>query len=85
MTQKVPLRDSHTNGLQAILEDIFAAEVDLDRHIDYELDETLNFVEVKFDAEIDGQSFQMNEGNTAFISKGTIHGWQNVGVGICRL
>ena len=85
MTLKILLSSFDTNGLQAVFEDIVEPGVGPGRHIHHKQDETFIFLEGTFDVEIDGQLHRMSAGDTAFIPKGTIHGWKNVGDGIGRL
>ena len=85
MTLKILLSSSDTNGLQAVFEDIVEPGLGPGRHIHHKQDETFLFLEGTFDVEIDGQNYNMSAGDTAFIPKGTIHGWKNVGDGIGRL
>lgn len=85
MTLKILLSSSDTNGLQAVFEDIVEPGLGPGRHIHHKQDETFLFLEGTFDVEIDGQLYKMSAGDTAFIPKGTIHGWKNVGDGIGRL
>lgn len=85
MTLKILLSSFDTNGLQAVFEDIVEPGVGPGRHIHHKQDETFIFLEGTFDVEIDGQFHRMSAGDTAFIPKGTIHGWKNVGEGIGRL
>lgn len=85
MTLKILLSSSDTNGLQAVFEDIVEPGVGPGRHIHHKQDETFIFLEGTFDVEIDEQLYRMSAGDTAFIPKGTIHGWKNVGNGIGRL
>ncbi len=79
LTVKILLTASETGGLQAVFEDIVAPGVGPGRHVHRKQDETFIFLEGTFDVEIDGQLFRMNEGDTAFIPKGAIHAWKNVG------
>lgn len=85
MTLKILLSSSDTNGLQAVFEDIVEPGLGPGRHIHHKQDETFLFLEGTFDVEIDGQLYRMSAGDTAFIPKGTIHGWKNAGDGIGRL
>jgi mannose-6-phosphate isomerase-like protein (cupin superfamily) len=85
MTLKILLSSSDTNGLQAVFEDIVESGLGPGRHIHHEQDETFIFLEGTFDVEIDGQIFRMTGGDTAFIPKGKVHAWKNVGDGIGRL
>jgi len=85
LTVKVLLTASETGGLQAVFEDIVEKGVGPGRHIHHKQDETFLFIEGTFDVEIDGLLYKMSAGDTAFIPKGTIHAWKNVGDGIGRL
>ena len=85
MTLKILLRSSDTDGLQAVYEDIVEPGLGPGRHIHHKQDETFLFLEGTFDVEIDGQLFKVSAGDTAFIPKGTIHSWKNIGDGIGRL
>ena len=79
MTMKVLLTGSETNGLQAIFEDIVEPGIGPGRHIHHQQDETFMFLEGTFDIEVDGKLFHMKAGDVAFIPKGFVHGWKNVG------
>lgn len=79
LTVKILLTASETDGLQAVFEDIVEPGVGPGRHIHHKQDETFIFLEGAFDVEIDGQIFRMNKGDTAFIPKGAVHAWKNVG------
>ncbi|MDP3557194.1 MAG: cupin domain-containing protein [Bacteroidota bacterium] len=85
LTVKVLLSASETGGLQAVFEDIVEPGVGPGRHIHHKQDETFLFIEGTFDVEIDGQLYKMSAGDTAFVPKGTVHAWKNVGDGIGRL
>ncbi|MEQ9064882.1 MAG: cupin domain-containing protein [Vicingaceae bacterium] len=85
MTLKILLSASDTNGLQAVFEDIVEPGLGPGRHIHHKQDETFLFLEGTFDVEIDGQRYNMSAGDTAFIPKGSVHAWKNVGDGVGRL
>ena len=85
MTLKILLTGSETEGLQAVFEDIVEPGVGPGRHIHHKQDETFIFIEGTFDVDIDGQLYRMSAGDTAFVPKGTIHAWKNVGEGVGRL
>ena len=76
---KVLLTGSETGGLQAVFEDIVEPGVGPGRHIHHKQDETFLFLEGTFDVEIDGQVYKMSVGDTAFVPKGIVHAWKNVG------
>jgi mannose-6-phosphate isomerase-like protein (cupin superfamily) len=79
LSVKILLTAAETGGLQAVFEDIVAPGVGPGRHIHHKQDETFIFLEGTFDVEIDGQLIRMNAGDTAFVPKGAIHAWKNVG------
>ena len=79
LTLKVLLKGTETNGLQAIFEDIVEPGVGPPRHIHHQQDETFFFLEGKFIVEIGGQMYHVAPGDVAFIPKGTIHAFKNVG------
>ena len=85
MTLKVLLSGSETGGLQAVFEDIVHPGLGPGRHIHHKQDETFLFLEGIFDVEIDGELFRMKAGDVAFIPKGVVHAWKNVGEGLARL
>lgn len=79
LTVKVLLTALETGGIKAVFEDIVEPSVGPGRYIHHEQDETFIFIEGTFDVEIEGQLFKMNAGDSAFIPKGAIHAWKNVG------
>ncbi len=85
LTMKVLLGSGDTNGLQAIFEDIVDPGVGLARHIHHQQDETFIFLEGTFDVEVDGQLYRMTAGDVAFIPKGSVHAWKNVGTSQGRM
>lgn len=85
LTMKVLLGSKETNGLQAIFEDIVDPGVGLSRHIHHQQDETFIFLEGIFDVEVDGERYRMTAGDVAFIPKGSVHAWKNVGITQGRL
>jgi quercetin dioxygenase-like cupin family protein len=85
MTLKILLSGSETGGLHAVFEDIVVPGAGPGRHIHHQQDEIFVFIEGSFEVEIDGQRYNMTAGDTAFVPKGTIHAWKNVGEGIGRL
>jgi quercetin dioxygenase-like cupin family protein len=85
MTFKVLLTGADTNGLQAVFEDIVDPGVGPGRHIHHKQDETFFFLEGTFDVEIDGEVHRMHAGDVAFIPKGAVHAWKNVGEDVGRL
>ena len=85
LTMKVLLGSTETNGLQAIFEDIVEPGVGLGLHIHHHQDETFIFLEGTFDVEVDSKLYRMMAGDVAFIPKGSVHTWKNVGEGLGRL
>lgn len=79
ITLKILLQGSQTDGTQAIFEDIVEPGVGPGRHIHYQQDETFFFLEGSFDVEVGGKLYHMNAGDVAFIPKGTVHAFKNVG------
>ena len=85
ITLKILLTGKQTSGKQAIFEDIVEPGIGPGRHIHYNQDETFFFLEGDFIAEVDGKMFQFKPGDVAFIPKGTVHAFKNVGKNIGRL
>jgi len=85
ITLKILLSGKQTNGIQAIFEDIVEPGVGPGRHIHHHQDETFFFLEGKFIAEVGGEMFEFKPGDVAFIPKGTVHAFKNVGDTSARL
>lgn len=85
ITLKFLLSGKQTGGSQAIFEDIVEPGVGPGRHIHHHQDETFFFLEGKFIAEVGGEMFEFNPGDIAFIPKGTVHAFKNVGETSARL
>lgn len=79
ITLKVLLSGSQTGGNTAIFEDIVAPGVGPGLHIHHHQDEVFLFLEGDFIAEVDGQRYSFQPGDVAFIPKGTVHAFKNVG------
>ena len=79
ITLKILLSGKHTNSNQAIFEDIVEPGVGPIRHIHHNQDETFFFLEGNFIAEVGGDMFEFKPGDIAFIPKGTVHAFKNVG------
>lgn len=79
ITLKILLSGKQTNGQQAVFEDIVEPGVGPGRHIHYNQDEIFFFLEEDFIAEVGGQTFQFKPGDVAFIPRGTVHAFKNVG------
>ena len=85
ITLKILLKGSQTNGSHAVFEDIVEAGVGPGRHIHHHQDETFFFLEGTFDVEVGGKLYHMKPGDVAFIPKGTVHAFKNVGDSVGRL
>ena len=79
ITLKILLSGDDTNGHQAVFEDIVEPGVGLGRHIHHHQDEIFFFLEGKFIAEVGGKMFHFKPGDVAFIPRGTVHAFKNVG------
>jgi len=79
ITLKVLLSGSHTDGSHAIFEDIVMSGVGPGRHVHHNQDETFFFLEGEFIAEVAGEMFEFKPGDIAFVPKGTVHAFKNVG------
>ncbi|MDF9799889.1 mannose-6-phosphate isomerase-like protein (cupin superfamily) [Catalinimonas alkaloidigena] len=79
ITLKILLSGKQTNGNQAIFEDIVEPGVGPGRHVHRHQDETFFFLEGKFIAEVGGQMYEFKPGDVAFIPRGTLHAFKNVG------
>ena len=79
ITLRVLLSGSQTNGSHAVFEDIVEPGVGPGRHIHHEQDETFFFLEGKFDVEVGGVLHHMEAGDVAFVPRGTVHAFKNVG------
>ena len=79
ITLKVLLSGNDTNGNQAVFEDIVELGIGPGRHIHHHQDEIFFFLEGTFIAEVGGQMFDFKPGDVAFIPKGTVHAFKNVG------
>ncbi len=79
ITLKILISGKDTNGNQAVFEDIVEPGVGPGRHIHHHQDEIFFFLEGKFVAEVGGEMFEFNPGDVAFIPKGTVHAFKNVG------
>lgn len=79
ITLKILLSGQQTDGNQAIFEDLVEPGIGPGRHIHHHQDETFFFLEGDFIAEIDGKMYEMKPGDVAFIPRGTVHAFKNVG------
>ncbi len=79
ITVKILLSGKDTEGNQAVFEDIVEPGIGPGRHIHHHQDEIFLFLEGDFIAEVDGNHYKFVPGDVAFIPKGTIHAFKNVG------
>ncbi|WP_412551056.1 cupin domain-containing protein [Shimia sp. MIT910701] len=68
-----------------MFEDIVQPGVGPGRHIHHDQDETFFFLEGDFIVEIDGVVQEMSPGDVAFIPRGSVHAFKNVGTNEGRL
>jgi len=85
ITLKVLLSGRDTDGSQAVFEDIVEPGVGPGRHIHHQQDETFFFLEGRFDVEVGGVLHHMQPGDVAFVPRGTVHAFKNVGEARGRL
>ncbi len=85
ITLKLLLSGKDTDGTQSVFEDIVEPGVGPGRHIHYEQDETFFFLTGRFDVEVDGVLYHMQPGDVAFVPRGTVHAFKNVGETAGRL
>ncbi len=76
---KVLLSGAQTNGQQAVFEDVVEPGVGPGRHIHHEQDETFFFLEGKFQVEGAGVLHDVSPGDVAYIPRGTVHAFKNIG------
>ena len=79
ITLRILLSGTQTNSSQAVFEDIVEPGIGPGRHIHHEQDETFFFLEGAFDVEADGVLHHMQPGDVAFVPRGTVHAFKNVG------
>jgi len=79
ITLKMLLSGRDTDGTIAIFEDIVQPGMGPGRHIHHHQDETFFFLQGSFDVEVSGELYHMSEGDVAFIPKGSVHAFKNVG------
>ena len=79
ITLKILLSGQKTNGSHAVFEDIVEPGIGPGRHVHHEQDETFFFLEGRFDVEAGGVLHHMRPGDVAFIPRGTVHAFKNVG------
>ena len=79
ITLRILLTGDQTGGTMEVFEDIVHPGVGPARHIHHNQDETFFFLDGAFDVEIDGQLHHMTPGDVAFVPRGTVHAFKNVG------
>lgn len=79
ITLRVLLSGADTAGTHAVFEDIVEPGVGPGRHIHLEQDETFFILEGTFDIEVDGTRHHVEAGDVAFVPRGTVHAFKNVG------
>lgn len=79
ITLKILLSGKDTGGTLAVFEDIVEPGIGPGRHIHHGQDETFFFLEGRFDVEIGGVLHSMEAGDVAFVPRGTMHAFKNVG------
>jgi len=85
ITLRILLTGEDTDGAQEVFEDIVQPGVGPGRHIHHDQDETFFFLEGDFIVEIDGVVHEMSPGDVAFIPRGSVHAFKNVGSAEGRL
>jgi len=85
ITLKILLSGTQTEGSQAVFEDIVEPGIGPGRHIHHGQDETFFFLEGRFDVEVAGSLHRMEPGDVAFVPRGTVHAFKNVGLTQGRL
>ena len=85
ITLRILLTGEDTGGVQEVFEDIVQPDVGPPRHIHRDQDETFFFLEGQFDVEVGGVLHHMSPGDVAFIPRGTVHAFKNVGGTVGRL
>jgi len=79
ITLKLLMSGKDTDGSVAVFEDIVEPGIGPGRHIHHHQDETFFFLEGEFDVEVGGVLHHMKPGDVAFIPRGTVHAFKNVG------
>lgn len=85
ITLRVLLSGTETDGSQAVFEDIVEPGIGPGRHIHHNQDETFFFLEGSFDVEVAGVMHHMEPGDVAFVPRGTVHAFKNVGTTPARV
>ncbi|KMW56348.1 hypothetical protein AIOL_001300 [Candidatus Rhodobacter oscarellae] len=76
---RVMLAGADTGGAIAVFEDVVQPSVGPGRHIHHGEDETFFVLEGRFDVEIDGVRHHAGPGDVAFVPRGSVHAFRNVG------
>ncbi|SHK27132.1 Cupin domain-containing protein [Shimia gijangensis] len=79
ITLKILLTGEQSGGTLEVFEDIAQPGVGPGRHIHHDQDETFFFLEGQFDVEVDGVLHHMSPGDVAFVPRGSVHAFKNVG------
>lgn len=79
ITLKILLSGRDTGGTLAVFEDLVEPGVGPGRHIHHEQDETFFFLEGRFEVEVGGVLHHVDSGDVAFVPRGTVHAFKNVG------
>lgn len=79
ITLRILLTGDQTGGALEVFEDIVQPGVGPARHIHHHQDETFFFLDGAFETEIAGTRHRMAPGDVAFIPRGTVHAFKNVG------
>lgn len=79
ITLRILLTGDQTGGSMEVFEDVVQPDIGPGRHIHNHQDETFFFLEGAFDVEIDGKLHHMTPGDVAFVPRGTVHAFKNVG------
>jgi len=74
-----------TNGGFAVFEDVVAPDIGPGRHVHKLQDEVFFVLEGTFDIEIAGHLYRAGPGDVAFVPRGEIHAFKNVGIASGRL
>ena len=68
-----------TDGTLAVFEDVVQPGIGPGRHIHHGQDETFFFLEGTFDVEVGGVLHHVKPDDVAFVPRGTVHAFKNVG------
>ncbi len=85
ITLRILLTGEDTDGAQEVFEDIVQPGIGPGRHIHHDRDEAFFFLEGDFSVEIDGVVHEMSPGDVAFVPRGSVHAFKNVGTTEGRL